>query len=72
MIATMAPKKPNKSSQSAGSRPGKASLQVWLPASLIDSLDTYVEESRPETTRTAVLKMLLEDFLKERGQIQSE
>lgn len=49
-----------------GKRSGRA-LNVWLPEDLLDALDKYVEESRPQTSAKAVVKVALEDFLTKEG-----
>lgn len=54
----MAEKKP--------ARTGK-SLGVYVDTELSEAFGRYIEQSRPRTTRTAVIEMLLEQFLTEKG-----
>lgn len=66
MTATMARKKPNDALPDPSGRQGK-SMQMYIPPDLADAFDAYVESSRPRTTKTAIVVMLLEDFLKKTG-----
>lgn len=47
-------------------RSGK-SLGVYVSPKLADAFARYIEQSRPRTTRTAIIEMLLEQFLGENG-----
>ncbi len=49
-------------------RTGK-SLQLYIPADLADAFDAHVDASRPKTTKTAIIVMLLEDFLRKAGNL---
>ena len=48
------------------SRTGK-SLQLYIPEGLMDAFDAYLEAARPRPTKTAIVVMLLEDFLRQQG-----
>jgi hypothetical protein len=47
-------------------RTGKP-LNVWIASELRDALDAYVEGIRPKTTQTAVVSLILEDYLAKHG-----
>jgi hypothetical protein len=38
-----------------------------LPQALLDALIRYVDQTRPETTKSAVIRLALEEFLTEAG-----
>ena len=38
-----------------------------LPASLIAALSSFVEQHRPETSKSAVMRLALEEFLERHG-----
>jgi hypothetical protein len=48
-------------------RPGKANLNVWIAASVIDALDRYVEGTEPKPTATSAVEHALKRFLAEVG-----
>ncbi len=52
-------------------RSGK-SLQLYIPPDLADAFDAYIEASRPKTTKTGIIVMLLEDFLRKAGTLPAE
>ena len=51
-------------------RPGKSSLQLYIPTELADALDRHVANARPATKKTSVVVMLLEDYLRKTGDLK--
>ena len=58
--------KPTERPKRKPQRTGK-SLNVWIQGELRDALDTYVENTKPRTTQTAVVELALEEFLTKAG-----
>lgn len=54
----MSRKKPNRTGVPLG---------VYISPELFDAFDSYVEDSKPRTSKTAIVEMLLERFLEEQG-----
>lgn len=53
-----------------GRRHGKASIQIWLPIEVDNALESYASSMRPVASKTAVVTMLLEDFLRRNGKLK--
>ena len=69
MLATMNERKPGRA-KSRKSRKGgnKQPREAFhMPAPLHEALLRFCKDARPETTKTAVIRLALEDFLKSRG-----
>ena len=70
MIAVMAKgrkKDPNSKRSLGGSRQTKPKVTFHPPAPLLRIFDKHIETLRPETDRTKMLKMLMEEYLKSNG-----
>jgi hypothetical protein len=66
MLATMSKQKPKTAKRRKGGnkQPREA---FHMPPELHEALLRFVADARPETTKTAVIRLALEDFLKGRG-----
>ena len=42
-------------------------LGVYIAPELMQAFDSYVEETKPRTSKTAIVEMLLEQFLTDKG-----
>jgi hypothetical protein len=40
---------------------------LYLPGALVEALDRAIEESRPRSNKTAIIEMLLEEWLAGKG-----
>lgn len=63
----MPPEAPPAPTQPKRIRPGKANLNVWIAASVVDALDNYVEGTEPKPTATSAVELALKRFLTEAG-----
>lgn len=68
MTATMVPrkKKADRATQRQD-RHAEPRESFHLPQGLLDSLVTYVDRTRPETSKSAVIRLALEEFLERAG-----
>jgi hypothetical protein len=66
MTATMAKKKPPAGAKRQN-RHTEPRESFHLPQDLLDALVRYVEQTRPETSKSAVLRLALEEFLERAG-----
>ncbi len=64
MSATMAKQKRTRSKPVQRTEPREA---FHLPADLREALVKFVDDARPETSKTAVIKLALEEFLTKHG-----
>jgi hypothetical protein len=68
MPATMAKaRKPRPDGPKRQSRHAEPRESFHLPQALLDALLTYVERTRPETSKSAVIRLALEEFLTRAG-----
>jgi hypothetical protein len=66
MLATMSERKPKHTKRRKGGN--KLPREAFhMPKTLHDALLRFCDDARPETTKTAVIRLALEDFLKSRG-----
>jgi hypothetical protein len=74
MSATMAEpkKKPGRGKPKAADRHTEPRESFHLPQALLDALLTYVDRTRPETSKSAVIRLALEEFLASKGLYKPE
>ena len=69
MSATMARERKSKAGQAkqTGNRHVEPRESFHLPQAMLDALTSYVERQRPATSKSAVIRLALEEFLTRQG-----